>query len=238
MYETLKKILAEIIREKRLASEKVRISGRALTLKEAIANPEYSDYPLQRGKERLMQADLGGSLGQAFTDMPGNFEGMLSQVIEINLTNNFRRAVFISTINALMRYLGMIDKSVHCKGTGPVKCSKDMIKYLKKKFGKPKVALVGLQPRMLEALSSEFEVNVMDLDENKIGQKIYGILVGPPQRTEANLKWCDVALVTGTTLINNTIGEFKTEKPVIYYGVTIAGPARLLGLEHFCPYSF
>jgi hypothetical protein len=97
--------------------------------------------------------------------------------------------------------------------------------------------MVGLQPRMLEAFSREFEVRVTDLDENNIGQEKYGIIIGPPQRTKANLNWCDVALITGTTLINNTIGEFKTEKPVIYYGATITGPAHLLGLRHFCPYS-
>ena len=131
----------------------------------------------------------------------------------------------------------MIDKSIHCKDMSPVRCSKELVKYLKEEFGKPKVALVGLQPRMLESLSGEFNVKVMDLDENNIGQKAYGIMIGPPQRTDANLSWCDMALITGTTLVNDTIGEFKTEKPVIFYGVTIAGPARLLGLEHFCPYS-
>jgi len=237
MYETLKKKFSEIIDQANLASEEVTISGRALTAKEAIGNPEHLDYPLQKGKERLMQAEFRGSFGQAFTDMSDNFEGRLSQIVEMNLTSNFRRAIFISTINAVMRYLGMIDKSMHCKETSPVSCSKELTKYLKEEFGKPKVALVGLQPRMLEALSGEFDVKVIDLDENNIGQKAYGIMIGPPQRTDVNLSWCDIALITGTTLINDTIGEFKTEKPVIFYGVTIAGPARLLGLEHFCPYS-
>ena len=131
----------------------------------------------------------------------------------------------------------MIDKSVHCKDKGPINCSKELSNYIKEEYGKPKIALVGLQPRMLEALSREFQVSVMDLDENNIGQKKYGIMIGPPQKTEVNLSWCDVALVTGTTLVNDTIGEFKTKKPVIFYGVTISGAARLLGLEHFCPYS-
>jgi uncharacterized protein (DUF4213/DUF364 family) len=237
MYETLRKKFSEIVAQANLESEEVKISGRALTEKEAIGNPEHRDYPLQKGKERLMQAEFRGSFGQAFTDMSGNFEGRLSQIVEMNLADNFRRAIFISTINAVMRYLGLIDKSIHCKDTSPVRCSKELVKFLKEEYGKPKVALVGLQPRMLEALSGAFDVKVMDLDENNIGQKAYGIMIGPPQRTEANLNWCDIALITGTTLTNDTISEFKTEKPVIFYGVTIAGPARLLGLEHFCPYS-
>jgi len=237
MYETLRKKFSEIVVQANLESEEVKISGRALTEKEAIGNPEHRDYPLQKGKERLMQAEFRGSFGQAFTDMSGNFEGRLSQIVEMNLADNFRRAIFISTINAVMKYLGLIDKSMHCKDTSPVRCSKELVKFLKEEYGKPKVALVGLQPRMLEALSGVFDVKVMDLDENNIGQKACGIMVGPPQRTEANLNWCDIALITGTTLVNDTIGGFNTEKPVIFYGVTIAGPARLLGLEHFCPYS-
>lgn len=237
MIETLRKKFLEIIVERDLTLEEVRISGRSLTSKEAIGNPEHLDYPLQKGKERLMQAEFRGSLGQAFTDMPGNFRGRLARIIEMDLTNNFTRAVLISSINAVMRHLRMVDRSVHCKDKGPVECSKELTRYIKEEYGKPKVALVGLQPRMLEALSREFQVSVMDLDENNIGQKRYGIMIEPPQRTEANLNWCDIALITGTTIVNDTIGEFKTEKPVIFFGVTIAGAARLLDLKHFCPYS-
>ena len=131
MYETLKKKFSEIVDQANLASEEVKISGRALTAKEAVGNPEHRDSLLQKGKERLIQAEFRGSFGQAFTDMPDNFEGRLSQIVEMNLTSNFRRAILISTINAVMRYLGMIDKSIHCRGTSPVRCSKELIKYLK-----------------------------------------------------------------------------------------------------------
>jgi hypothetical protein len=237
MIETLKKKFLQIIEERDLALEEVRISGRSLTAKEAIGNPGHIDYPLQKGKERLMQAEFRGSMGQAFTDMPGNFQGRLARIIGMDLTNNFKRAVLISSINAVMRYLKMFDKSLHCKDKGPVDCSKQLARYIKEEYGKPKIALVGLQPRILEALSREFQMSVMDLDENNIGQKKYGIMIEPPQRTEANLNWCDIALITGTTIVNDTIGEFKTQKPAIFFGVTIAGAARLLDLKHFCPYS-
>jgi len=51
------------------------------------------------------------------------------------------------------------------------------------------------------------------------------------------MRWCDLALVTGTTVVNGTIEpilEMAQEK-AIFYGISIAGVARLLGLERFCP---
>ncbi len=237
IYKTIKKRFSEIINGKGLASEVVRVRAKTLTPKEAIGNAEDNDYPLQKGREFLVQADFKGSVGQAFTDMAGNYEGSLHQIVGMNLTNNLRRAVFISTLNAVMRHFGMVDGTRHCKDKGPIDCSRELVNYLKENFGKPKIALVGLQPRMLEALSSQFKVKVTDLDENNIGKKKYGITIDPPQRTEVNLNWCDVAVVTGTTLVNGTIVEFVSKQHVIFYGVSIAGSANLLGLTHFCPYS-
>jgi hypothetical protein len=237
MFEALKKVFNGIIEREDLKSEAVRVVGRVITPKEAIGNPKHQDYPIQKGKERMMQAEFKGSLGQAFTDMSGKFEGKLSQIMGLELTDNFQRAVYVSTVNAVTRHLGMVDRSIHCRDSGPVTCSQDLVTYIRKEFGRPKIALVGLQPRMLEALSNKFEVKVTDLDEDNIGVQKYGVRIGPPQKTGANLEWCDIALVTGTTIVNDTIGEFKSEKPVIFYGSTITGPARLLGLTHFCPYS-
>ena len=237
MFKALKKKFNDIVEEKDLKSEDVRVVGRAITPKEAIGNPRHQDYPIQKGKERMMQAEFKGSLGQAFTDMSGNFEGKLSRIMGLQLENNFHRAIYVSTVNAVTRHLGMIDRSIHCRDDGPVRCSHDLVANIREQFGKPRIALVGLQPRMLESLSHKFEIRVTDLDEDNIGKQKYGIRIGPPQRTEANLDWCDIALVTGTTIVNDTIGEFKSEKPVIFYGSTITGPARLLDLTHFCPYS-
>jgi hypothetical protein len=44
-------------------------------------------------------------------------------------------------------------------------------------------------------------------------------------------------VVTGTTIANDTIGQFQISKPVIFYGVTISGAAKLLGLNHFCAFG-
>jgi hypothetical protein len=233
IYDILKKEFARIVKDNALEGEVV-IKAAVLSPEEAIGNPEDKDYPLIVGKERIMQADFRGSLGQAFTDMYGNFSGRLSEIASIDLTNNFRRAIFISSLNAVMRYLGLISKTTHCRDEEPKLCSYELAKHIEENFGHPRIAMVGLQPRIVEALSKKFELRVTDMDQANIGTEKFGCTIHGPQMTEENLEWCDVALVTGTTIVNNTIDQFVISKPVIYYGVTISGAAKLLGLNNFC----
>ncbi len=53
------------------------------------------------------------------------------------------------------------------------------------------------------------------------------------------LKWCDLALVTGTTVVNGTIEPIleMAEKKVVFYGISIAGVAQLFNFNRFCPRS-
>ena len=237
MYDIIKQEFAKIIKENGLESGEVVIRATPLSPREAIGNPEDRDYPLVIGVERLMQAEFRDCRGQAFTDMYGDFSGRLSDIVEMDLTNNFRRAIFISSLNAVMRYLGLVDKTVHCKDNEPRECSYELVKYIERNYGHPQLAVVGFQPRMVEALSPKLELRVTDMDEDNIGTEKFGVIIHSPEKTQENLDWCDLALVTGTTIVNNTIDQFKISKPVIFYGVTISGVAKLLGLNHFCYYG-
>lgn len=232
-YDVLKKEFARIVRNNTLEGEVV-IKAAVLSPEEAIGSPEDKDYPLIVGKERMMQAEFRGSLGQAFTDTYGDFRGMLLEISVMELTDNFRRAVFISSLNAVMRYLGLIDKTTHCKNNEPRLCGCELAKHIEKSYGRPRVAMVGLQPRMVEALGKRFELRVTDMDQANIGTDKFGCTIYSPKMTEEHLRWCDVALVTGTTIVNNSIDQFMISKPVIWYGVTISGAAKVLSLNHFC----
>ena len=75
------------------------------------------------------------------------------------------------------------------------------------------------------------------MDEKNIGTEKFGVVISGPEKTEANLKWCDIALITGTTIVNATLEpmlEMIGDKDVIFYGTTIAGAAALLGFKQFC----
>jgi len=235
LHEIIRKEFLKLIKENGLEGEEITIQAVTLSPEQAIGNPEDKDYPIVKGEERLMQAEFRGARGQAFTDRYGNFSGQLADIAAMDLKNNFRRAVFISSLNAVMRHLGLIAKTVHCKDNQPRECGYEMVKYVEKNYGQPRVAMVGFQPRMVEALAKKFELRVTDMDQDNIGQEKFGLRIYDPSQTEENLNWCDIAVVTGTTIVNDTIDHFRITKPVVFYGITISGAAKLAGLNSFCP---
>ena len=234
IYNILQKHFMGLVKENHLESEETIIRAKPLTPEEAIGNPEDKDYPLITGRERMMQAEFRHTFGQAYTDMFGNYTGKLIDIVEMELKNNFRRAIFISSLNATMRYLGLIDKTMHCKDNEPRECSSKLSEYVVKKYGHPKIAMVGLQPRMVESLAKSFDIKVTDMDYANINSEKFGVVIQSPQKTKEHLDWCDLIIVTGSTIVNETVNEFLTNKPVIFYGVTISGAAKILGLEDFC----
>jgi len=235
LHEIIRKEFIKLINENGLEGEEVIVRAAALSPEQAIGNPDDKDYPLVKGVERLMQAEFRGGRGQAFTDRYGNFSGRLADIAAMDLNNNFRRAVFISSLNALMRHLGLAAQTIHCRNEQPRECSHKLVRYIEENYGQPRIAMVGFQPRMVEALAKKFELRVADMDQENIGQEKFGVRIGDPGQTKENLNWCDIAVVTGTTIVNDTIDQFRTNKPVVFYGITISGAAKLLGLNHFCP---
>jgi hypothetical protein len=237
IFDELKARFRNICRDQGILEERVLVQARLLTTEEALGNPEDKDYPIQAGKERLMEAEIRGVKGQAFTDRFGALEGTLNQILNMPIENNFRRAVLVATINAALRYLGLIEGTIHCRDEGPVECAVEMAKHIKARFGNVKITQIGLQPRILQHLSKVFQMRVLDLDPENIGQVKFGVAVEGNESLEDAIAWADLLLVTGTTLVNSTIGTFLRDKPVIFYGTTIAGAAYLMGWERFCARS-
>jgi hypothetical protein len=234
LYDELKKRTREILKDQDLLSQRVRIKARALSTEEAIGNPEADDFPLQKGKERLMQAEFAGSLGQAFTDRYGDFEGSMEDVLNMTLDNNYRRGIFVATLNALLRHMRRVEKTVHCRNQGPAQCGEDLREFIQTRYGRVKILQIGFQPRMIESLTPSHSMRVIDMDPDNIGTQRFQVTVEGPWATQAAMAWADLMLVTGTTLVNDTIEEFLIQKPVLFYGTTIAGAAHLMGWNRFC----
>jgi uncharacterized protein (DUF4213/DUF364 family) len=212
----------------------VRIRARALSTEEAIGNPETDDFPLQKGKEKLMQAEFDHSLGQAFTDRYGNFEGSLEEILNMPLENNYRRGILVATVNALLRHMNRIERTVHCRDQGPVQCAQKLREYIQTHYGQIKILQIGFQPRMVESLALSFSMRVIDMDPENIGTQKFHVAIEGPWATQEAIGWADLLLVTGTTLVNDTIGQFLNHKPILFYGTTIAGAAYLMDWDRFC----
>ncbi len=227
-----------IVEEKGLLERKVEIGCRALSAQEAIGETKRKDFPLLTGKEVMMQAEFGRGIGQVFTSTPSAFRGTLREVLELDIVgNDHDRVIFVAAMNAVMRELGLCDRSIHCKDNGPEECAVKIADTLKATYGSVKIAQVGYQPALLERLSERFEVRLLDLDPDMIGKTKFGvkILDGKRDYEETVLGWAELVLCTGSTLSNGTIVDYMgLDKEVLFYGTTVAGAAALLGLKRIC----
>jgi hypothetical protein len=234
IYVQLKKRVFDLWKEEGLLSERIQIRARALSTKEAIGNPEHQDFPIQKGKEKLMQASFMDTGGQAFTDMYGDYEGTLEEVLNLPMENNHQLAVFVASLNAVLRYLGRAEGTLHCRDEEPVECGKALVPYLKDRYSGAKITQVGFQPRMIENLAAAHPLRVLDMDPDNIGTQKFGVTIESAQNTDDAVGWADLLLVTGTTLANGSIMPLLNKKPIIFYGTTIAGAAHLMGWERYC----
>jgi len=239
IFEKLQKELKMLADKNKLGERQLDITCSVLSPQEAIGDQEREDFPIQKGKEKMVQACFGCSYGQAFTDMPNTFSGKINDLTGMTLKTNYERAVFVSGLNAVLRELKMTDRTVHCKDEGPKKCSLELAEMVEKEYGNPQIALFGLQPAMAEVLSQKFTMRIFDLDNDNIGKNKFGTVVenGFCDMNDVEA-WADLFLVTGSTLCNGTIVNFfNIKKPVVYFGITVAGAASLLNLKRFCPQS-
>ena len=224
--------------------ESVRVVTGPLSVEQAIGDPGGGDFPIQKGKERLMEAGFGEARGQAFTDDFGTHAATLGEIAVLPLDSNFHRAVFVAALNASMRGLGRADNTVHCRDQGPHQCAAQLPAYVRTAYGSPRVTQVGFQPAMIQAMNKEFALRVLDLDPDNVGQVRRGVLVERPEAAAEAMAWADLLLVTGTTLANGTIDGFIDPSgagvngtPVLFYGTTIAAAAQLMGWARYCPMS-
>ena len=238
IYDYLRKQLGRELRLQGLEEEQLTIRAFPLTPEEAIGSPEDRDYPIIKGKECLIEAEVLGARGHAFTDEPGDFQGSMEHLLALKLEGNRQRAFLVAALNALWRHLGKIERSLHCRDQEPRQCARMLAEYIAQQYGTPRIALVGYQPRFVEHLVKEFPLQVFDLDPEHINQVRFGKRILSGRYAWEHVEVSDLVLVTGSTVVNRTIKEFlPVSKPTIFYGVTIAATAQILGLRHYCPLS-
>lgn len=224
-----------------LAGQKVRVEARGLQAEEAIGSPQRRDFPLLQGKERLVQAEVEGARGQAFTADPLNFSGTLGEVAGMQVQRPGHQAIIIATLNALAVRLGLADRSVHCLNEEPEECAHSIAAFIQETYGAVKVGIIGYQPAILEHCVQQFgaeRVAITDLNPDNIGSLRYGVEVWDGSRQTGELiQFAEVILITGTVLVNETFADLEPllkDKPFYFYGTTAAGLAVLNNFQRLC----
>lgn len=236
--------LREIVEAESLLEKDVSVLAKPLTPAEAIGTPGRRDFPIIIGKERILEATFLGARGHAFTDSAREFAGTIAEVLDLELSTNQNRAIYVATLNAVLGHLGRVTATVHCKDDDPEKCGAEIASHILDRHGKNTVGLLGLNPAIGENLVQVFgadRVHFSDLYRDNIGKERFGVQVwdGTHQTMELVEK-SDVIVLTGTTLQNGTFDDIWSAiqaqgKTGIVYGVTAAGVCTLTGIERLCP---
>ena len=226
-----------------MEDDAVDITCRSLTPEEAIgSHTKRMDFPILTGKDVMIQAEYRGCKGQAFTDAPAEYHGRLKDVLTMDLCGDrYARSLFLATLNAVMGAVGLCVGTSHCRNDGPEQCAMDIRSYLDEFYPNVKrIGQVGFQPAMVEMLvNSNYEVRVMDLNPQNIGQIKYGIQIengaDPKAKDDIVKNYADIIFCTGSTLANGTIVDYlDVQLEVHFYGITAAGACALLGLKRLC----
>ena len=238
--EAFREKFAEIVAQKGLLNQEVLVKVKPLSIEQAIGTPERDDFPLQKGKERIIEADFLGSPGQAFTDSFQDFKSDVAGLLGLDLSDRFNASVFIAAANAVLRHLGLTERTVHCRDKEPTQCAPKLVEYLRQAHPQAKkVALVGLQPAMAAVLGQVYELAILDLDPENLGRQVGGAVVRNGATDLAEVAaWADILVSTGSTLSNLSMDAIRRaagDKPAVFFGITVSGAASLLGLERFCP---
>lgn len=236
----------ELVKRHGLESADVSVEVKQLSPREAIGEPKRQDYPIILGKERVIEAEVLGTRAHSFTDSPAQFRGRLSDVLEMKLDLNSSRAIFIAVMNAVLRYLGMIDATLHCRDEEPEACGREMAAIVHDMPGVRSVGLIGFNPAIAQNLVAVFGpqgVRITDLNPDNIVSVKFDVEIWDGRtRTEELVRTSDVVLATGTTMVNGTFDQIERlareyGRILVVYGVTASGVGALCGLTRICPYA-
>ena len=86
--DILKERFQEVLKEHQIENDHLSVSCRSLTPEEAIGKTKRTDYPILTGKDVMIQAEYKGFRGQAFTDAPSSFEGMLEDILQMDIEHD------------------------------------------------------------------------------------------------------------------------------------------------------
>lgn len=244
-FKDVREILKALLKEhEALKQLDLVINSRALKNEEAIGNPDRKDFPLLTGKEVLLQADVGGHIGQAFTSDPIAYQGNIQGVLDLTSERLGNQALLVATLNAVSHKLGLTDHTIHCLDNEPETCAQKISQMVLERHGRCKIGIIGYQPAILENCVEVFgaeNIHISDLNRNNVGSFRHGVKVlDGLTDTKAVVAFADVMLITGSVLANGTGQSVLAElasKPFYLFGTTCAGLAHFNHFERLCPMS-
>jgi hypothetical protein len=241
--ERARREFTRLVEENRLLDAPISVTARTLSAEEAIGMPVYDDLPILRGEEAIIEAEFRGARGHAFTSAPSSWQASLRELLALALSTNQQRALLTASMNAVLRSLGLVDRTIHCRSEDIARCGEQMAADLRTEHGPIRVSVVGYQPGLVAGLVKHFgpgNLRVTDLLEENIGRRVGGVDIWDGlTHTESLVRESDLVLATGSTVANGTVDDLlrltrKHSVPLVLYGVTAAAVCHLCGIRRLC----
>lgn len=194
-------------------------------------------------KEILIEADFKGNKGQAFVTDAINFQGKIKDILNMDLNTSENRALFIVCTNAVLRYLNLIERTIHCNEKEAKRCAQKISNSFSRRYGMfLTVGMIGLQPIIAEALIKKIgKENIRICDKDNANRNFYDVLIEDEKNMKNIVAGSFLTLAKGNVIIDGKIDEIikifqedNKSRIVIFYGVTIASAQKLLGLKRIC----
>jgi len=244
--EMMRDRLNEIIGdEKKLLRSRVVIRSRPHECIPSRPGMSASEHSARAG-EWIVEASLPQTSGEAIARFSCSYDGILEAVLGLSLDDERNRALVVSTVNALLCELKLVEHTLNCESRDPQKCGIEIVRTVLKRYGLVHIGMVGLKPSLLEKLVETFgteRVRVVDPAERNIGTICHGVDVwSVSDRISDLVRRSDVVLFTGATLVNGIFDPLWEQiqdegKEYIAYGNTILGIGRLMGVDGICPFA-
>lgn len=190
-----------------------------------------------RRPEYRVTAEFNGFRGEAYTELPMDFEGTLQEALCLPVSDKGIDARILASINAVMNSMEL------CAGVFPTTFDERrmytdaLYMHVSQNFGTSNIVLVGYDGYIVKKFVAEgVDFWTMDRDPDNISQDRFKhvIVNSAYYNRQACLEWGKLFIITGSTLTNGTIVQYlDQDKELLFYGITIAGAAKLLGLPWF-----
>ena len=206
---------------------------------ELTLRPEGEPVSSVARPEFCVTATFQGVKGEAYTEEPSDFSGTLQQALEIPPTGKGISAVTIAALNAAMSYLKKAPGTFPEGEEARAQYADALCRYVLEHHGRENIILVGYDGYLVKRLMDEGLIFwTMDRDPDNITQdRFHHVVVNNAKKNrESSFVWGKYFIVTGSTLCNGTIPDYlNSGKELLFYGITCAGAATLLGLPWFSP---
>lgn len=191
-----------------------------------ISKPEYR-----------VTASFRGTKGEAYTECPEAFDGTLQDALDLPVSEHGIRAVSLAAINAVMSYLNLCPGTWSEESQAHMQYADALYKHVSDRYGKDHIVLIGYDGYIVKKFVEEgMDFWTLDRNPDNITKNRFEhvIVNSAKYNRESCYAWGKLFLLTGSSLCNGTAIQYLDHQiPVLFYGITCAGAATLLGFDWF-----